>query len=69
MKLYFYVLRQFNTRTLIPLGKTCGVLQAEDSEQALNKVNLLIGNVSSLEMMEEFYAENGFSYTVYRSSM
>lgn len=69
MKLYFYVLSQHNCRTGAILGKTCGVLQAKDEDQALKKLEKRIGLNTALCSIEEFSPVSGYEFTVYKSEM
>lgn len=68
MKLFFYVITQHQSRTGEPIGKTCGVLYAENEEEAREKVFAEVGNDSaSFQFAEEIDPEKGFHFTVYKS--
>lgn len=70
MKPYFYVYRQHNVRTGEPIGKTCGVVFADDEESALAKADSLCGSdVSTLDFITEINEKDGYRFTVYKSSI
>lgn len=70
MKIYFCVFNQYHHRTGERIGQTCCVVAAEDEEQAREKAYELCGNdASAFHCIEEINLDEGFRYTVYKSSM
>lgn len=70
MKPYFYVYRQCNVRTGVPIGKTCGVVFADNEEDARTKADRLSGSdVSVMEFITEINEKDGYQFTVYKSSI
>lgn len=67
-KLFYFVLKQYHHRHGTVIGKTVGVLYANDidgAEQIVREKH--ISEFSTLEFVEEVNGE--FSYTVYRSAL
>ena len=67
-KLFYFVLKQYHHRQGTVIGKTVGILYAdnvEEAEQIVRKKH--ISEFSTLEFVEEVNGE--FCYTVYRSAM
>ena len=67
-KLFYFVLKQYHHRQGTVIGKTVGVLYADNVEEAEQIVREKhISEFSTLEFVEEVNGE--FCYTVYRSAM
>lgn len=70
MKLYFFVLTKCHHRTFEPLGKEVGVITAENEDEAKEKVVVKFCiDLTVFEFIEEINAEEGKTYTVYKSSI
>ena len=67
-KLFYFVLKQYHHRQGTVIGKTVGVLYANDIDEAEQIVREKhISEFSTLEFVEEVNGE--FCYTVYRSAL
>lgn len=68
--MFYFVIKQFHHRNGTVIGKTVGVVSAENIEEARQKViNEYVSDNSVLEFVEEMDTQKGFSYTVYKSAL
>ena len=68
--MFYFVIKQFHHRNGTVIGKTVGVVSAENIEEARQKViNEYLSDNSVLEFVEEMDTQKGFSYTVYKSAL
>ncbi len=68
MKLFYYAFSQHHHRTFEKTGVTVGVLQAADLEEAKAKVSERLSPNCALKFVEELNTEEGWEFSVYRSS-
>ena len=67
-KLFYFVLKRYHHRQGTVIGKTVGVLYANDIDEAEQIIReKQISEFSTLEFVEEVNGE--FCYTVYRSAL
>lgn len=68
--MFYFVIKQFHHRNGTVIGKTVGVVSANNLEEATQKViNEYVSDNSVLEFVEEIDTQKGFSYTVYKSAL
>lgn len=68
--MFYFVVKQFHHRNGTVIGKTVGVVSADNLEDATQKViSEYVSDNSVLEFVEEMDAQKGFSYTVYKSAL
>ena len=68
--MFYFVIKQFHHRNGTVIGKTVGVVSAENIEEARQKVvREYVSDNSILEFVEETDTQKGFSYTVYKSAL
>lgn len=70
MKAYYFTLTQTQRRTGEPIGKTVGVVFAQNEDEARDKAWELAGSDTAcgLEVFEADM-EKGFKFTVYKSQI
>ena len=67
-KLFYFVLKQYHHRQGTVIGKTVGILYADDIDEAEKIIREKhMSELSTLEFVEEVNGE--FCYTVYRSAL
>lgn len=68
--MFYFVIKQFHHRNGTVIGKTAGVVLADNLEDATQKViSEYVSDNSVLEFVAEMDAQKGFSYTVYKSAL
>ena len=68
--MFYFVIKQFHHRNGTVIGKTVGVISADNLEDATQKViSEYASDNSVLEFIDEIDAQKGFSYTVYKSAL
>lgn len=68
--MFYFVIKQFHHRNGTVIGKTVGVISADNLEDATQKViSEYVSENSVLEFVAEMDAQKGFSYTVYKSAL
>lgn len=70
MNAYFYVFTQHDFRICNAIGKTCGVVFAEDEHEALMQANKACGSENTaLQFIEKIDPDQGYCFTVYKASI
>lgn len=68
--MFYFVVKQFHYRNGTVIGKTVGVVSADNLEDATQKViSEYVSDNSVLEFVAEMDTQKGFSYTVYKSAL
>ena len=69
MKPYFFVMTVCSRRTEAPIGRRCGVVFANNQEDAFEKAWTKYGNDTFCKLWVDEIPEDGYAFTVYKSEI
>ena len=68
-KVFFFCMTVCSHRTGAPLGKRCGVVFAESTEEAEHTAWEKYGSDTACQLWVSLIPEDGFDFTVYKSEI